>query len=151
MTCIVAKPGHMASDSRDTGFIKTTCTKMFVRHGYLVGGAGDSAALNMIEHVAKAWPRTLSVEALTRWVHRNHDSGKVNFDDCELVIATRTKVFVVDGRAVRECRVGAVGSGAGFALGYLEARPADLPGAVQAAIKYDPYCAGPIREEKCPA
>lgn len=145
MTCIVARPGHMASDSRDTGVTKRTCVKMFRRHGYLIGGAGASAPLNILEHVVE-WPLKPSVEVLTKWLWEHHDPDYLSFDDVELVVCSAKRVWVLDERAFYECAVGAVGSGGGYALGYLEARPNDLEGAVKAACKYDPYCAGPVRE-----
>jgi ATP-dependent protease HslVU (ClpYQ) peptidase subunit len=149
MTCIVAKPGQMAADSRDTGTTKRSCVKLFRRHGYLVGGAGASAPLNTLEHVIE-WPLKPSVESLTKWVWENHDAAYLDFDQIELVIATGKRVFVLDDRAFYEAGAGAVGSGAGYALGYLEAKPNDLEGAVKAACKYDPYCAGPVREMRLP-
>jgi hypothetical protein len=145
MTCIVAKPGQMASDSRDTGVTKRSCVKMFQRHSYLVGGAGDSGTLNILEHAIE-WPARPSVEAFTRWVFENHDPAYIDFHEVEFVICSAKQVWVIDGReAYVSNPVGAVGSGAAYARGYLEARPKDLDGAVAAACKYDPYCAGPIR------
>lgn len=143
MTCIVARPGLMVADSRETGLIKSTCAKLYRRHGYAVGGSGESAPLTTLEHVI-AWPRTPSVEAFARWMHRH--SGDVAFADCELLVANRSRVWHLAGGAVSELRgFAAIGSGAAFALGYLEAHATDLDGAVAAACKYDPFCAGPIR------
>ncbi len=134
----------MRSDSRDTGTIKRSVAKMFQRHGYLVGGAGSSAPLSVLEFEID-WPRSPSVETLTRWVYANHSDEFLDFEACELLIATRKRVFLVEGRAVYEAAHGAVGSGGAYALGYLAARPNDLDGAVKAACRYDPYCDGPIR------
>jgi hypothetical protein len=135
----------MASDSRDTGVTKRSCTKLFRRHGYLVGGAGDSAPLNVLEFVLE-WPLKPSVEAFTRWVYDNHDPAYLDFDQVELVVCSAKRVWVIEGRQAYDAGpVGAVGSGAAYARGFLEARPKDLDGAVAAACKYDPYCAGPIR------
>jgi hypothetical protein len=145
MTCIVAKPGQMASDSRDTGATKRTCTKMFRRHSYLVGGAGESGPLNVLEFVLE-WPARPSVEAFTRWIYEHHHPETLDFDEVELVVCSAKRVWVIEGRQAYEAgTVGAVGSGAAYARGYLEARPKDLDGAVAAACKYDPWCAGPIR------
>ncbi len=145
MTCIVARPGTMRSDSRDTGVIKRSVAKMFQRHGYLVGGAGASAPLSVLEFEVD-WPRTPSVETLTRWVYQHHDPEYLDLDECELILATRKRVFVVECRAVYEAAYGAIGSGGAYALGYLAARPQDLDGAVHAACQFDPYCAGPLRK-----
>lgn len=146
MTCIVGVPGRLMADSRETGVIKRSCVKFFRRHSYLIGGAGASAPLAILEHVTK-WPARLSVEALTRWVWKNHDSDFLDLEQTELLIVTRTQVFVTEGRIVHPpALTGAVGSGAAFAQGYLEAKPGDLEGAIRAACKFDPYCAGPVRK-----
>lgn len=135
----------MAADSRETGLIKSTCTKMYLRHGYAVGGSGDSAPLTAIEHCIK-WPKTPSTEAFARWMFRH--SSEIGWGNVELLVATKTKVWHLSGGCVAEVRIGAIGSGASYALGYLEAKPNDLDGAVKAACKFDPFCAGPIRDLK---
>lgn len=146
VTCIAGVPGRLMADSRETGVIKRSCVKFFRRHDYLIGGAGASAPLAILEHVL-TWPRKLTVEALTRWVWRNHDADFLDFDETELLIVTATQVFVTEGRIVHPpALTGAVGSGAPWAQGYLEAKPGDLEGAIKAACKFDPYCAGPIRK-----
>ena len=148
MTCIVGKPGHIASDSRETGEIKRSCSKFFRKHEYFVGVAGDSANALVIEHVL-SWPRELSVDTVTRWIHKHHDPPYVDFDTIDLLFVCRRFVLVVTGRAVHPPGVvGAVGSGAPWAQGYLEARPADLKGAVVAACRFDPWCAGPVRTDR---
>lgn len=133
----------MASDSRETGLIKSTCTKMYLRHGYAVGGSGASAPLTAIEHCIR-WPRTPSTEAFARWMFRHSES--VAWGDVELLVATKTTVWHLSAGTVSEVRIAAIGSGAAFALGYLEAKPGDIDGAVKAACKFDPYCAGPVRD-----
>lgn len=138
-------PGRLAADSRETGAIKRNCVKFFRKHDYLVGGAGASAPLCVLEHVIP-WPKTLSVASLSRWIYKYHDPNKVDFDDTELIIVTDKAVFVTEGRIVHPPGVvGGVGSGSPWALGYLEGAPGDLEGAVKAACKYDPYTAGPVR------
>ena len=114
MTCIVAKPGHMAADSRDTGVTKRTCTKMFQRHGYLVGGAGESAPLNVLEFAIE-WPLKPSVETLTKWIYEHHDAAYLDLDAVELVIASPKRVWVMESRCVYESTTGAIGSDAGGA------------------------------------
>lgn len=146
MTCIVGAPGRMMADSRETGTIKRSCVKFFRKHSYLVGGAGASAPLAVLEHVLY-WPKALSVEALTRWVFKHHAKDALDFEDTELLIVTSREVFVTEGRIVHPpALTGAVGSGSSWAQGYLEGKPGDLEGAIKAACKFDPYCAGPIRK-----
>jgi len=145
MTCIAGAPGRLVADSRETGVIKRSCVKFFRRHDYLVGGAGASAPLAFLEHQIR-WPKKLSVHALTRWVWKTHDPDYLDLEETELIIVTREAVYVTEGRIVHPpAKFGAVGSGAAWALGYLEAAPGDLDGAVKAACKYDPWCAGPLR------
>lgn len=125
--------------------IKRSCVKFFTKHDYLVGGAGASAPLATLEF-AIPWPRRLSVATLARWIYRFHNPDSLNFDDTELIIVTRDRVFTTEGRIpYPPSAVGAVGSGSAWAQGYLEACPGDLEGAIKAACKYDPYCAGPVR------
>jgi ATP-dependent protease HslVU (ClpYQ) peptidase subunit len=145
VTCVAAYAGRMASDSRDTGAIKRSCTKIFRRHGYLVGGAGASAPLNVLEFEL-TWPVKPTIESLTRWVYQHHDPETLDFEAIELLIATKTQVFTVEGRAAFVAPFGAIGSGAAYALGYMQAKPKDLAGAISAACQYDPYCAGPVRK-----
>lgn len=120
---------------------------MYLRNGYIVGGSGDSAPLTAIEYCLK-WPKTPSTETFARWMFRYSDA--VGWGSVELLVVTRAKVWHLSGGAVCEVRLGAIGSGAAFALGYLEAKPSDLDGAVAAACKFDPYCAGPIRRLDLP-
>lgn len=132
----------MASDSRETGLIKSTCTKMYLRHGYAVGGSGDSAPLTALEHCLK-WPAKPSTEAFARMMYRHPE---IAWADIEVLVATKTHVWHLCGGSVSEIRAGAIGSGAAFALGYLDAKPGDIDGAVKAACKLDPHCAGPVRD-----
>jgi hypothetical protein len=148
MTCIAALPGHMMSDSRETGAIKRSCIKFFRKHGYLIGGAGSSAPLAMLEHVV-AWPKRPTVAGLTKWIYQHHSVEALNFEEIELLIVTPKHVIEVEGRVVHPPALsGAVGSGAAWAQGYLLGKPGDLKGAVEAACRFDPYCAGPVREAK---
>jgi ATP-dependent protease HslVU (ClpYQ) peptidase subunit len=145
MTCVVAKPGLLCTDSRETGTTKRDAPKHFRKHDYLVGTAGDCAALTAAEHVM-AWPKKPSVRNLTRLLHKHQDSENCDFGQVSMVVVTRETVLVIDGLYVYEAAAGAIGSGAPYALGYLRAAPEDLEGAVAAACFYDPYCAGPIRK-----
>lgn len=144
MTCVVAKPGMLCTDSRETGTTKRDAPKHFRKHGYLVGTAGDCAALTAAEHVL-AWPKTPTVRNLTRLLHKHQDADNCDFGQTSLLVVTASTVLVADGLYVYEAPAGAIGSGAPYALGYLRAHPDDLEGAVAAACFYDPYCAGPIR------
>lgn len=145
MSCVVARPGQILTDSLDTGAIKRSVPKAFKRNGYLIGGAGESAPLNILEHSVN-WPNFPSVETLTTFLYEHHDSDALDFNKVELVVATAAMVFVLDDSAWYECQEAAIGSGAAYALGYLKAKPKDFTGAVEAACAYDPYCAGPVRE-----
>lgn len=146
MSCVVARPGLIVTDSLDTGTIKRSAPKSFRRNGYLIGGAGESAPLNILEHVIK-WPPFPSVESLTAFVYEHHDTDALDFGRVSLVVATASSVFVLDD-CWHEAQEAAIGSGAAYALGYLRAKPKDFVGAVEAACAYDPYCAGPVRELK---
>ena len=150
MTCIVGVPGRIVADSRETGAIKRSCVKFFKPGGrtYLVGGAGASAPLATLEYAVK-WPAKLSVESLTKWVYAKHDPATLDFEQVELLIVTASEVYEIEGRTVHPpSQRAAIGSGAPWAQGYLESKPGDLDGAIKAACKFDPYCAGPIREAK---
>lgn len=147
MTCVVGVPGRIVADSRETGAIKRSCVKFFrpTGRGYLVGGAGASAPLAMLEHAVR-WPVKLSLESLQRWVFNLHDPSYLDLEQIELLIVTRKEVYELEGRLVHPpSQLAAIGSGASWAQGYLEAKPSDLEGAIKAACKFDPWCAGPIR------
>lgn len=146
VTCVVAKPGLLVSDSRETGDTKREAHKHFRVHDYLVGTAGDCGALTAAEHVFP-WPKRPTVKSLTRWLHKNHDKDGANFLETSMLVVTRTKVFVLEGLYCYEPKenVGAIGCGAPYALGYLRAAPDDFEGAIAAACFYDPWCAGPVR------
>ena len=143
MTCVVARPGVLVTDSRETGEIKSARPKHFRVNGYLVGVAGDVGTWQAAQY-AVAWPRQPSERAFVRWLHRLHDDEKLNFDEVSFLVVTATEVYTLDGRAVTRGVAGAIGSGAAYALGYLRGCPDDLEGAVGAACYYDPYCAGPV-------
>lgn len=145
MTCVVAKPGVLYSDSRETLYIKRNSHKHFQVHNYLVGTAGDSDVLTAAEHVFK-WPKRPNVKILTRWLHDHQNDSKSDFNKCCLLVVTTNRLFVCEGLYVYEVdSCAAIGSGAPYALGYLRGQPDDLKGAVEAACYYDPYCAGPVR------
>ncbi len=144
MTCIAALPGRVCSDSLDTGSVRRYGPKIFRRHDYLVGTAGSSGLLQRIL-AAPDWPSELTEAGLATWINRfdgvNGDHGT------ELILCTRHVVWVVEGDAVYSTtQAVAVGSGAAYALGYLEGRPGRLREAVRAACKHDPYCGGKVTE-----
>jgi len=145
VTTIVGRPGALVSDSRETGLVKRTCTKVWALAGCIVGGAGASAELGLIEHVRKL-PARPSTDALWRWVWKAHDPAYLDLDQTELLVADAKALWLIEGRQVTEVPFGAIGSGAPFALGWLRAKPLDLRGAVECACHYDPYSAGPVRE-----
>jgi hypothetical protein len=146
MTCVVGRPGLLCTDSRETGDIKRDAHKHFRVHGYLVGVAGDCGPLTAAEHVFP-WPRTPTVKNLTRWLHKYHAPDRADFRETSMLVVTRARIFVLEGLYCYEPagQVGAIGSGAPYALGYLCGAPDDFDGAVAAACRYDPYCAGPVR------
>lgn len=147
MTCCVAVPGLLCTDSRDADEIKRDGPKHFRPKGcdYLVGLAGDCAALMAAEH-CYPWPKRPTLRSLTRWLHRYHDPERSNFAQTSMLVVTRSRVFVCYGQYVYERSPAAIGSGAPFALGFLRAAPDDLEGAVAAACYYDPACSGPVRK-----
>lgn len=147
MSCVVARPGLIVTDSLDTGTIKRSSAKAFRRNGYLIGGAGESSPLTILEH-SITWPSYPTVESLTTFLYEYHDQSALDFGKVELVVARADVVFVLDDSAWYETTEAAIGSGAAYALGYLKAKPKDFVGAVEAACAYDPYCAGPVRELK---
>ncbi len=137
----------LVTDSRDQDEIKRDAPKHFrTPHGYVVGLAGDCAALMAAEHVYP-WPARPTLRSLTRWLHKFHNPERSNFAETSMLVVTATQVFVLYGQYVYSplSGVGAIGSGAAYALGYLRAAPDDLEGAVGAACYYDPACAGPVR------
>jgi ATP-dependent protease HslVU (ClpYQ) peptidase subunit len=150
MTTIVGKPGILLCDSRETGLVKRTCTKVWRLAGCIVGGAGASAELGLIEHVCRL-PEKPTTAGLWQWVWETHEPEYLNLDETELLVASPRALWLIEGRQVTEVRVGAVGSGSPFALGFLRARPNDLRGAVECACHYDPYSAGPVREHRAKA
>ena len=145
MTCVVGRPGVLCTDSRETGATKRDAPKHFRVHNYLVGTAGDCAALTVTEHVMQ-WPKNPTVKTVARLLHKHHDKSNCDFNETSLLVVTRDKVLVCDGLYVFETHTGAIGCGAPYALGHLRAAPDDLEGAVAAACFYDPYCAGPVRK-----
>lgn len=149
MTCIAAVPGRMVADSLDTGSVRRYGPKIFRRHDYLVGTAGAGGLLQRILAAAD-WPVVLTELGLATWIGKfdgvNDDHGGI-----ELILCTRDLVWVIEGDAVYSTtKHAAVGCGAAYALGYLEARPGRLREAVEAACKHDPYCGGSIIEERLP-
>lgn len=84
--------------------------------------------------------------SLTKWMHKNFDGAKVNFNDVSMLVVTHTRVFVIEGMYVFESSgTEAIGSGAPWAEGYLRAYPDDLKGSIEAACYFDPYTAGPVQ------
>ena len=144
MTCCIAVPGLLVTDSRDQDETKRDAPKHFRVHDYVVGTAGDCAALMAAEHVYP-WPKRPTLRSLTRWLHRYHNPERSNFAETSMLVVTKSKVFVMYGQYVYARSPGAVGSGAAYALGFLRACPDDLEGAVAAACFYDPACAGPVQ------
>jgi hypothetical protein len=138
----------MVADSLDTGAVKRFGPKIFRRHDYLVGTAGSSGLLQRI--LAASFPEVLSELGLADWIGRRLESARGD-DGVELILCTRDLVWTIEGDAVYSTTgVAAVGCGAPYALGYLEAKPGDLVGAVRAACKHDPYCGGDVIEERLP-
>jgi hypothetical protein len=149
VTAIAALPGRMSADSLDTGSVRRYGPKIFRRHDYLVGTAGSSGLLQRILS-APDWPVTLTEPGLATWINKfegvNDDSHGT-----ELILATRDLVWVIEGDAVYSSTDAcAVGCGAAYALGYLEARPGKLKEAVECACRFDPYCGGPVTEVRLP-
>lgn len=135
----------MVADSLDTGSVRRYGPKIFRRHDYLVGTAGASGLLQRILAAAD-WPVVLTEFGLATWIGKfdgvNDDHGGI-----ELILCTRELVWVIEGDAVYSTTgAAAVGCGAAYALGYLEARPGRLREAVEAACKHDPYCGGEVTE-----
>lgn len=138
----------MVADTLDTGDVKRYGPKIFRRHDYLVGTAGSSGLLQRI--LAASFPEVLSELGLADWIGRRtkEDRGD-DGPDISLVFSTRDVVWVVEGDAVYQTgKLAAIGCGAAYALGYLEARPGRLVDAVAAACKHDPYCGGEIQDER---
>jgi hypothetical protein len=144
LTCCVARPGIVCTDSRETGNTKADRPKCFRVHDYLVAVAGDVGTWQAALH-AVTWPKVPTERSLVRWMHKLHDATKLDFNELQLLVVTRSYVFAVDGRSVTRADRGAIGSGAAYALGYLRGVPDDLEGAVAAACFYCPWCAGPVR------
>jgi hypothetical protein len=138
----------MAADSLDTGSVRRYGPKIFRRHDYLVGTAGSSGLLQRIL-AAPDWPVTLTELGLATWISKF--DGVNAHDGIELILATRDLVWVIEGDAVYSSTGAcAVGCGAPYALGYLEARPGRLKEAVEAACKHDPWCGGQVTEVRLP-
>jgi hypothetical protein len=137
----------MAADSLDTGSVRRYGPKIFRRHDYLVGTAGGSGLLQRIL-AAPDWPVQLTEFGLATWISK-FDGVNDDTHGTSLIICTRDLVWVVEGDAVySSTEACAVGCGASYALGYLEARPGRLVEAVAAACKHDPYCGGDVIEER---
>lgn len=145
MTCVVGRPGTLVADSRITGNTKTSGPKVFrPRPSYLVGFAGDLATAQWLQYVVR-WPdKPPTLAAMVRLLTKVHDGNTKDLDQVSLLVATRVRLLVVEGRSVAVQSTGAIGSGAEYALGYLVARPTDLQGAVAAACRHCPYTAGPV-------
>ncbi len=96
--------------------------------------------------LAASVPEVLSELGLADWIGRRV-AGVKDAEGVELILCERTRVWVIEGDAVY-CSTGAVavGCGAAYALGYLEAKPGKLKEAVRAACKHDPYCGGKVTE-----
>jgi hypothetical protein len=144
VTCCVATAGLLVTDSRDQDETKRDGPKHFRVHDYVVGLAGDCAALMAAQYV-HPWPKRPTLRSLTRWLFRYHDDARSNFRETSMLVVTRAKVYVMYGQYVYERTPAAIGSGGPYALGFLRASPDDLEGAVAAACYWDPSCAGPVR------
>jgi hypothetical protein len=96
---------------------------------------------------ASDWPVVLTELGLATWIAKF--DGVNDSNGIELILCTHDLVWVVEGDAVYSTTEhAAVGCGAAYALGYLEARPGRLVEAVQAACRHDPYCGGEIQDER---
>jgi hypothetical protein len=146
LTTVVAAPNQLWSDSRETGAIKRNRPKHFKTvHGYLVGVAGDSSCLHAAEHLL-VWPKRPTIKSLTKWLHSNYESDKIDFNETQMLVVTKTAVYCTEGLYVWIAQGPAViGSGSPWAEGYLKANPDDLKGAVEAACYFDPWSAGPVQ------
>lgn len=139
----------MVADTLDTGSVRRYGPKIFRRHDYLVGTAGSSGLLQRIL-AAPDWPVTLTELGLATWISK-FDGVNDGQSGTELILCTRDLVWVIEGDAVyANTEASAVGCGAPYALGYLEARPGRLLEAVAAACKHDPYCGGELQDERLP-
>lgn len=136
----------MVGDTRITSDTVSKSSKIYKVNGYLVGFAGDSAQGQILVELGN-WPKRPTYSNLVRFFSEEY--AKLS-SDCSVLIATSSKVFELDGQVV-ECKVGVIGSGAPVARGYLEAKPADILGAVRAAAKLNPDCGFPVQTVKLDA
>jgi hypothetical protein len=131
----------MVSDSMVSGeATKSRATKIHRIHDYLVGFAGDMGHWQRLLYCG-SWPKRPSVKAL---VALSNEYCDLLFNHVDVLVCTATKVYEIDGGSVAEVAVGVIGDGEPVARGYLEARPGDLKGAVEAACKHSVSCSGPL-------
>ena len=151
MTVIAAKPNAIAADSQETGNAKRHCRKLFTPAGrdYVVGMAGCATSGAVLTHCVE-WPEEVGdVRLWTMWAHQCNAALGDSFNMEEVHFLAVGPEFpgvlrfesgyvtIVKGST-------AVGSGAEFAIGFLESNPSDIITAVEVAIKHDPYCGGTI-------
>lgn len=149
----------MAADSKCTddhaGFL-TKCQKIYrLENGALLGTAGDGDARELTVLLSKAKCTTRSTHFPTR---ETLSSTRTNFEG--ILAFPNGRIFMVyvypqdyghsfewTGQIVeQEEGIAAVGSGYQYALGALAAGATAIQ-AVNAAIKYNSFCGGPVKHE----
>lgn len=138
MTCIAIRNGIIAADSQLTldDTQRSVCEKLFrVRDG-IIGFVGDTAGGNQLLHHLRTHHCT---EPLKTDDYHRRDFGAL--------LLTNHGIYVYDESLSPDRVTGpfhALGSGAAFAIGAME-RGASAIEAVRVAIKWNPYCGGPVR------
>jgi hypothetical protein len=148
MTICVAKPGIVVTDTLYTGSKKRYQQKAFRRNNVIIATAGDSygAVLQACILHKTTLVDDITIDRLIKFVAENADA----FEPCSSLFVTRKEVWCVEGTYVygSTSYSAAIGSGAAYAVGYLDARPDDLEGAVRSAILHDPCCGGEVETVK---
>jgi len=161
MTVVVAYTNEascgMAFDSavgdEDAVLISST-PKAFIHAGNgIIGAAGSWRIINLLSKLEKRKCTPETIVGMLKEIKGEDDSVK----DTEILCAWPNRPLVIiqnDFSAVEvDSPFLAIGSGSPYSLGYLEGcqeiGPNELSDAVEVAIKYSPFVAGPVKNLYC--
>lgn len=147
MTIVVAGPGVVYSDSLDSTVPPWYGDKAWRMHGYIIAVCGSCGSGDQrLETDGKCWPKRPTTQSLINAVSNWPQDCS---SEAAWMVVTRDRVWTIEGWYVYPRKFPcAIGCGAPWALGRLDAAPTELRKAVAFAIRNDQYCGGAIREVK---
>jgi ATP-dependent protease HslVU (ClpYQ) peptidase subunit len=138
-----------AADNNSRGLV----TKIYTTPNYLIGFAGQISEMQRLVTCAE-WPETFDEKSLIVFINEWLKDPQDDEDGTDMLIATKDALYAVEWMSVNtHQKEWSIGSGQHVALGYFEALNNSgvqigikhLKEAAEAAAKYDPSCAAPVK------